>query len=85
MLLAVFFRGPNSRLDVLIGISTIIVGIFLVGDGHIVGPIILALAGLLLWLYTAPQNSPLYAFALRIVYIALVFFAGMLIVGPSPS
>lgn len=81
--MAVIFRGLNSRIDVLIGIFTIIVGVFLVGDGHIIGPLILAIAGLLLCLFTAPQNSPLYAFALRIVYFALVFFAGMVIVGPG--
>lgn len=55
MVLAVFFRGLNSRLDVLVGIFAIVVGIFLVGDGYIISPIVLIIGGPLLWLYTAPR------------------------------
>lgn len=79
--MAVFFKRFDAAVSRLLGVFTIIAAVFVAGDGYIIGPIVLAAAGVVIWGWSSGQNSALYDFGVKLAYFALVFVAGVIIVG----
>lgn len=79
--MAVFFKGTNASAGRLIGVVTVLVALFLVSDGFVTGGGIMAIAGAVLYRLESGYNSALYSFAIRIGFLAMIFFSLMFIVG----
>ena len=66
----------------MIGVFTIIAGIFGFGDGYILTPIMLIIAGLFLVREISPENTSFYEFSVKIIYFGIMFIAGMVHFAP---
>lgn len=80
MLLAVFFRGLNARIDRLAGVGAIFGAALALADGYLIGALLIGLAGASLFWLTSAKNPPLFAFGLRVLCI-LVFLLGVYVAG----
>lgn len=80
-MMAVFFRRTNARIDRLLGVGSVFAAAMALIDGFVIGAIFLALAGIALYRLTSAENSPLFAFGARMLFAALLFMAGVFIIG----
>lgn len=77
--MAVFFRGTNAALGRGVGLFSILIALMALADGFVIGGILIAVAGAMLFLFESGRNSPAYSFGLMILYFGLVFVALMFI------
>jgi hypothetical protein len=82
MVLAIFFRRSGAALWKMIGVFTIFASIFFFGDGYILTPIILIIAGGFLVREISPHNTSFYEFSVKIIYFGIMFIAGMVYFAP---
>lgn len=75
MILSVVMRGTNARLGRAIGVLTVIVGMIAVIDGFVTAGGVLAIAGAVLWQLESARNHALFAFVIRVVFLAMVVAA----------
>jgi hypothetical protein len=71
----VFFKRTDAKLGRLIGICTVIAAVFIIGGGDILPAIVLAGAGVFLFVYSNPTHSAIRDFGVKIVYFVLIAIA----------